>query len=838
MISMFRFFSFRFLIPLILLGCLAVLFLSVYLWSRASVPKHAGNLALSGFREQVSILRNRRGIPYIQADNEEDAYAALGFVHAQDRLWQMDSMRRLAAGRLSEILGPRGLPSDRMMRLFGFNHLVETQFQTLNASTRRILESYALGVNAWLRMRRQALPVEFAILDYAPEPWRPQDSLLWGKLMALQLSGNWRDELLRTRMLGQLPDHRVLSFWYPDRTPIDTVRIDTGQNQVAALPEIPDELLSLLPPLPSSPQGASNAWAVSGEFTESGRPLLANDPHLGFALPSTWYLARIETPSSARTGATVAGVPFLILGHNETVAWGMTATQSDLQDVFIERLSDDGQSYLDTTGRYLPFNTRQETIVIRGQADEVMTVRSTRRGPVISDLVGGIEGVVGADTVLSLAATFFDERDSTPDALAGMVTARNWRSFESALTLFHTPQVNIVYGDTGGTIAFAAPGSVPVRASGRGRFPVPGWLDAFAWTGRVPFQLLPRSINPSEGKLVSANNAIVADDYPYFLSDDWAPGYRATRIFQRLDALNPASLESLSDIQLDTVSEMARELMPLMTAFVPRDPEAAEALSRLAQWDGTMSKDAVEPLVFYAWLREVNRFLYADDLGNLFPRAFGLRPRFVRRVLMFEPEWCDDSKTVKTESCELLLESSLISALTKLKTMGKDGKPVRRWGDVHQATFRHPVLSGFPLVGQIWGERAIESAGGNYTINRAATRTANEEAPFADIHGPGFRAIYDFSDLSRSRFMIATGQSGNPFHENYDDMMPIWSAGHYVRLKNTQDLERENNISRLTLEPGPSAKDDKSVLDRLIPVLDHIMRKLGSFGRHLSPGSR
>jgi penicillin G amidase len=803
-------------------------------WSKATLPHTHGDVIVDGLHAPVSIYRDENAIPYIQADNADDAYAALGFVHAQDRLWQMETMRRLIKGRLAEILGLPALTSDRFMRLLGFSHLAQRQFKALQPATRRALSAYAQGVNSWISSHHQALPPEFALLSFEPELWKPEDSLLWGRLMAMRLSGNWRDELLRAKMLESLGDDQILNFWYPgsDSKSLALNDLDSRDPQLAAVGRTVMEILAMTPPLPSTPQGASNAWVVSGDHTDSGLPILANDPHLGLGLPSLWYLAHMETPAFVRTGATVPGVPFVILGHNNRVAWGFTATQSDQQDVFIERVSDDGEMYQSPDGTMVPFTRRQEAISIFGQADEVLTIRETGHGPVISDLVGEIRSVTGAGTVLTLSATFLLPTDTTPDALMGINAATNWSSFVSELESFQSPQVNLVYADTAGTVGFVSPGLVPIRNGGRGRFPVPGWNTQYAWNDFVSFDDLPRSVSPPEGQIVSANNRIVSDDYPYFISDDWAPPYRAKRIFQLLDAFAPLSVSDMEGIQRDSVSEMARELLPFMTALAPRNPKAAEAISRLARWDGSMSKNGVEPLVFYAWLRELNRAIYSDELDELFPQAFGLRPKFILNVLRDEHQWCDDITTQDTETCEQILEGALVRALSQLRTMGADGKPVRRWGEVHQAALRHPLFSQLPVISEFWGERRVPVDGGNYTVNRAATRTANSAAPYEDIHGAGFRAVYDLADLSQSSFVVSTGQSGNPLSEHYDDMLSRWAEGKYVKIDAGKLAVNTSDYAHLRLLVASTAgRPPATFMERMVPVSESIVHSVAGFLR-------
>lgn len=767
-------------------------------WLYTSLPNIDTTYRVAGVTAPIDIVRDAYGIPHIYAQSAGDAYFALGFVHAQDRLWQMEMMRRHARGRLAEVLGDRALASDRLMRVLGLARLAEAQYDALAPPLREALEAYAAGVNAWRQTHRWALPPEFLFLGFAPEPWRPSDSLLWGKVMAMRLSGNWQDELLRARLSHKLPADKAARLW-PERPP-DAVQ------QLSRLPGLLGDraladLAAALPPLAPVP-GASNAWVIAGTHTGSKKPILANDPHLSFTAPILWYLARVETPELTLVGATVPGVPFLVLGHNGHIAWGMTTTQADLQDLFVEQVEPGDESRYRTPDGARPFATRTEVIRVRGGADVSLTVRATRHGPVISDVATAAQGIAGAGKALALAATYLRDDDRTPEALFRLNRARTWEEFLDALKDFHAPVQNIHYADTAGNIGFVAPGRVPVRKSGQGWVPSPGWTGEADWIGWVPFEHLPKLLNPPEGRIVSANNKIVADDYPYFLSHDWAPGYRARRIHQILDEEKAQSLDNQARIQRDIVSLMAQELLPLMTDVKPAKELHAKVLIKMREWSGSMARRQPEPLIFSYWLRELNRALYADELGELFPRYFDLRPRFVAGVLRGDRAWCDDVTTPDPEDCPsrvvLALERA-VGALAKTR----DVPFVRwRWGDAHRARFAHPLFSGLPIVGG-YADLAIDSDGAEDTINRGASRVDDERAPFAAVHGPGMRAIYDLGNLAQSRFMIATGQSGNPLSPHYRDLLADWRDGRYLRLGLPRRALQAAAKGTLRLEPRP-----------------------------------
>ena len=774
-------------------------FVGGFFWLYTSLPIIEGTLEVSdGPVAPVEILRDKRTVPHIFADNEGDAYFALGFVHAQDRLWQMEMMRRLGAGRLAEVAGAKALASDRFMRTLGIQRLAEKQYAALHGDVQRALDAYAAGVNAWVGAASGAFPPEFTLTGFSPEPWRPTDSLLWGKLMALRLSGNWRDELLRARLAERLSGEQIAELWpdYPADGPISGKQAAAPWDGLAL-----DSLAAALPISSAGMGGASNGWAVAGTNTETGKPILANDPHLGFRVPVLWYLARIEAPGFEVTGATVPGVPFTILGHNRRIAWGMMSTQSDLQDLFVETVDpNDPGRYLTPDGPR-PFVTRTEVIGVRGAADVTLTVRETRHGPVISDAMAE-NGTAGGGKVLALAATFLADDDLTPQAIYRLNRAGGWHDFLAAMKDFHSPQQNFVYADVDGTIAFMAPGRVPVRRSGRGRVPSPGASGKADWTGFIPFDDLPMTRNPASGRIVNANNRIVGDDYPHYITDDWAAPYRARRIIERLDEGEPQTIESTARIQLDTLSLMARHLLPSLLAIEAPPAGAEQVLAKMRAWNGVMSRERAEPLIFIAWLRELNRGVYGDELGPLLADYWSLRPRFMAAVLGGRGTWCDDVRTPGREICPDMVAAALERALAQLTAKFGADMETWRWGAAHRASFPHSAFANLPVLGR-YTNLAIESGGGNYTVNRGASRVNDEKSPFSNVHGAGLRAVYDLADLSRSRFMIATGQSGNPMSPFYGDMLKGWRDGEALDLGGDRVATRRKAKGILMLIAAP-----------------------------------
>ena len=783
---------------IVVLGLVGVAGIGGFVWLRTSLPAIDGEIAVPGLGATVTVTRDRHGIPRIQADSLRDGWYGLGFVHAQDRLWQMEAMRRLGSGRLAEVVGPKALASDRFFRLLSLGRLAEAQVARLKPETREALDAYAAGVNGWLATRGGALPPTFLVLRFAPEAWRPADSLIWAKLMAMRLSGNWRDELLRARLSARLSEAQLSTLWpsYPDDGPITVARADEPGTDALL-----ERLAAALPDVVKAPGGMSNAWAVTGARTPSGRPLLANDPHLGLDTPILWYLARIHTPQWQGAGATVPGVPLVVLGHNGRIAWGITSTHSDQQDLFIERLDPaDPNRYLTPEGSRL-FSVRKETIRVRGEDDQILTVRESRHGPVLSDLVPVEKTVGGPGTVVALAAAYLDPEDRTPDATMGLNHARDWTSALAALESFHAPQQNITYADVDGNIGFVAPGRVPVRRSGRGWMPAPGWTGEADWIGHIPFDQLPRVLNPPSGVLVNANNRITPKDYPHFITDDWARPYRAQRIRDVIGAEAPHGPDDAQRLQMDAVSLMARDLMALLGEARPASAGGKRALQMLREWDGAMARDRPEPLLFTAWLRELNRRVYADELGSLMDDYWRLRPHVIKRIWDRDRAWCDDPRTLRAEGCEGLAAAALDRVVAE--GSGTHGPDLAswRWGQVHRFRLSHRILGQIPVIGGLL-DSFVETDGGQFTVNRGGMRVGRDKDPYAHVHGSGLRAVYDLADLSKSRFIIATGQSGNPLSAHFDDLAKKWSDGGMVTLDVLDDAEGVLRLVPSTSDTG------------------------------------
>ncbi len=765
---------------------------AIYILARLSLPAIDGEIKVAQtLAGPVDILRDRHAIPHIRANSRNDAAFGLGYAHAQDRLWQMEIQRRVAAGRLAELFGTPALNTDKFLRTLGIRRKAVTAFAALQPATQDTLQAYADGVNAFLANNSGPLPPEFIAFDVKPEPWTPADSLGWLKMMAWDLSGNWGSELARLGLSRRLSKQQIEEFYppYPGDGPVALADIGDLYREVAATLDI-ERLQKILPP--ERPEGiGSNNWVIHGKRTVTGQPLLANDPHLGLTSPAIWYFAHLMTPVGASIGATLPGVPGIVLGHNGRVAWGFTNTGPDTQDLYIERIDpNDPGRYLTPDGS-AAFVTRQEVIKLRGGSDIVLTVRETRHGPVISDVHDRAQRLIEPGYVLAFAWTALRDDDTTADSLLGLDSVTDWKSFNENLRRFVTPQQNIVYADREGNIGFVAPGLIPIRRPDndlKGLSPAPGWDARYDWTGFIPFDQLPRSYNPPQGMLVTANHKIVPDNYPFFITSEWAEPYRARRIENLLKERNVHSVESFKQLQGDTLSLMATDILPLMLAVppktAPRNAEVPGSHAMLATWDGNMTINRPEPLIFQAWYRELSRLVLADELGEAFQPLWRFRPVLMKNILSNrdgQARWCANVATGAATTCADLIAESLDRALDDLKTRFGSDLARWRWGDAHATRAPHRPFSNIPVLRRLF-EVSVPTPGDAFTINVGRSDMGNEADPFGNHHAASLRAIYDLADLNRSQFMHSTGQSGHVLSPHYRDFAAPWAAVDYIPM--------------------------------------------------------
>ena len=780
----------RLVIALFVLAALA----SAYLFYRA-MPATSGAERLPGLSADVRVWRDDYGVPHIFAASMDDAARALGYIHASERLYQMEIRRRVGQGRLAEILGAERLGVDKFIRTLGLYREAESSFAALSPWAQKRLEAYAEGVNAFLERHQDALPPEFLIIGDRLERWKPADTLVIGKLLSLQLSGNYKREALRARLRRKLGAEQAAWFFpaLPPGTPITTEPTIGAEHANADRAE--DEIGELT----GVARGASNEWVVAGSRTVTGKPILANDPHLELAAPILWYLARIVTPEGSVKGATVAGAPVVLLGQNDNIAWGFTTADTDTQDLFMETVdSADPKKYLTADGSE-PFGTREETIRVKNGADIKLVVRSTRHGPVLSDVSADLADVAGPGKAAALAFTGLSDRDTSFEAVMRLDAARNWGEFLDAMRLYQTPTQNIVYADVSGDIGFFSPGLVPLRKSGDGLAPVDGATGAFDWIGMIPFEELPQLHNPEAGFAFNANNANVPEGHQPTFGQDWEEAFRARRIQQFFDTIDKHSLETSTAMQADHLSLAAKNFMPFIATIVPSDERARQAQALLAHWDGVMDKDRVEPLIFVAFLKSLHRILIDEKSGMAMDELGPFAATTLISLMRDHPAWCGAPDRPDPD-CRNTLGRALDEGLTLL--VKRDGADMSqwRWGAEHEALLRHQVFSHVPLFSWM-SDLSVASSGSFYTLDRGGGFEADPDKPFARTHGPGFRGLYDLGDPAKSRFMITTGQSGHIFSRHYRDLVPLWNEVKSITLTGSEDDLKKAGARELILTP-------------------------------------
>jgi penicillin amidase len=779
-----------------------------YFQVHGALPPYSGHLEAQGLKAPVEIVRDRNAVPHIIAGSLEDAAFGLGYVHAQDRFWQMELMRRLGQGRLSELVPPRLIGSglidtDRTMRGLGLYRRAGESLNALSPAIRGTVEAYAAGVNAWLARDDPQYGLELTVIKllsggrYRPDPWRPADSLVWAKLMALSLDGNWRAELLRLRLARRLGEDGVKFLIGPP-----------GENRDATLSLVSevlkdidlDRLYDETDNIATRKREASNEWVVSGAHSVSGKPLLANDPHLGLSFPGTWYLARLVGPGFDIRGATSPGSPAVVLGHNGTIGWGFTTTNLDSQDLFVERVDPTDPNRYITPDGPRPFGVREETINVAWGDPVTMRVRETRHGPVVDDFIRRADNLVPQGHVLALQATALDGNDTSAEGFGRIGLAQNWDDFLNAARKIVSPMQNMVYADTEGNVGLIAPARVPIRRKGDGSMPVPGWTAEFDWAGFVPFDELPKVYNPPSGIIVNANARLVGDDYRHFISRDWAEPYRQRRANQLLREVERHPVYGMIVMQADNLTLDADDMLPILLKGAPRSPRAARVHALMSRWNRFMLASRPEPLIYTAWLWELQRGLLADELGaDLFEAMATPNVPLLMRIIREQPGWCDDGGTSKIETCEDQIALALDRALDWIAQSQGPDMEKWQWGVDHVAAHRHPLFDGVPLLRDLASVRFI-SDGGAQTLNRAQPSYRGSR-PFDSVHGAGYRAVYDFSDLDNSRFAMPLGQSGNMLSPWARNFVEGWRALKYIEISGTRAEVEHIATGIITLAP-------------------------------------
>ncbi len=850
----------------VVIALVAAVGVSAVITGRA-LPRTSGTIRIEGLHAPVSVIRDQAGIAQIYAADPHDLFLAQGYVHAQDRLWQMEFWRHISSGRLAELFGPSELATDRFIRTLGWRAAAERDLGALSGETRDALQAYADGVNAYLADHRGSLGLPFVVAGlkngsgglggYQPEPWTVLDSIAWQKVQAFNLGGNYAQEIFRLFADAKLGDPALTDQLNPPyaadmpvivpSTGAPTAAADTTGERAAVAGTTGADLaawrelvglgqhalalagLDRATGLVGSHGIGSNDWVVAPSKSATGRALLANDPHLGISMPSVWYMnglhCRDVSPACPYdvSGVSFPGSPLVILGHNARIAWGATNVGPDVEDLFIERVDPaDPGKYL-YRGQSIPFETRQETIRVAGGPDETITVRSTRHGPILNDVVDELKD---SSTLYALRWTATAAPDTTLQAFLEINRAGSWDDFRAALRSYVAPSQNFVYADVEGHIGYQVPGWIPVRADprDRGARPVPGWDGAHEWVDRIPYDALPRLFDPPSGLIVTANNAVVDRGNRYFISDEWDPGYRAKRITGLLGeaaAAGGVTTEAMRRIQLDTTILRAPLVTRHLSGVEPRTADGATVRSQIRAWDGRCELDRRGCSAYMAFEYRLLRGLFDDDLGDLARDYVGTPVAWQALIALLDrptDRWWDDRTTSdRVETAPEIIAAALDAAGRDLRAALGD-ESGWTWGRLHTATFREPTFGSSGIGPLEWyfdvGPLAVPGAAGAvnntyYRFSRAypdpsdpTSRPATDLRTIFEVTNlPSYRLTVDLGDLDGARIVQTTGQSGNPFDRHYGDLVTAWARGETVPLPFSRAAVEASAAATLTLAP-------------------------------------
>jgi penicillin G amidase len=770
-------------------------------YGRRRLAQIQGSQTLAGLAAPVEILRDRWGVPHIYAQAAPDLFFAQGFAHAQDRLFQMDLNRRTAKGTLSELFGPLALDTDRAARTFGFARLGAVDWERLVPDVRELVNAYTAGVNAFIQSSAKRLPIEYSLIRAKPKPWEAQDSMALCRLMIWQLSHAWYDEIVRARLIEAVGSERAaeLEVLYPRANPV-TLPQGIEFNRLS-----PDGSLSgARGPFLERGLG-SDEWAISGARTVTGKPYLCNDMHMVLSIPLLWYVNHLEAGALRVTGESVPGLPLVLCGHNDRLAWGMTLAYIDCEDLFVEQFDPQDASRYRYQDAWAQAEVIDEAIRVKGREQpHVEKVVITRHGPVISDAVG-VKGARIAVQSMALRPC---------PALEGwwkLQGARGWDDFVRAVRLIEAPQLSVAYADVEGNIGYWITGKVPVRAIGPAKVPAEGWTGEHEWTGEIPFEEMPHAFNPQKGFVVNCNNKIVPDDYPYYLGNIWMNGYRVRRLTEIIESCDKLSPVEFRAMQTDVTCLPAQELVGLLAGFTSADPDASLALERLRGWDGRLTPQSVPGAIYEAVRYALVRGLYEPTLGReltdvvlgkafnpvLFPdhEYYGNDTPAVLRMLQ------DPASTWVTQAGgrDALLERALREGVAWLRREYGADPQGWQWGKLHRLVLSHALGIQKPLD-KIFNRGPFPVGGDTDTPWQAAMSPGE---PYDNrLWAPSMRHIIDLSDLSRSEFVIPVGQSGQLGSPHYDDLIAPYLNGQYLPMLWTREQVEGALEGRLALNPA------------------------------------
>ncbi|MBD7907394.1 penicillin acylase family protein [Sporosarcina gallistercoris] len=754
------------LATLVAIAAAALIFINVYIGKSKAVIE--GNVQLSVLDDNVTVTRDENGVPHLDAKSDADLYRAQGYVHAQDRLFQMDLARRQASGRLSEVVGAKAIDTDKQFRTFSLRNAAEKSFDTYSDDAKQVLEWYTDGVNEFIEEVKDngKLSYEFKLLGYEPEPWTPIDSLTIGKYMAYDLGGKWTPQAMRHWALNEYSEEKAqeLFITYPENA--ESIMEANKKNPVQVTGQFDPGLL------PYEFNGSNN-WVVSGDKTKSGMPLLADDPHLGLSTPSIWHQIHLKSPEQNVSGVIFAGIPGIILGHNEKVAWGVTNVGPDVQDLYIEIPNPDDPTQFQYDDEWEQAEVRDETIRVKDEEDVPFEVIVTRHGPIITDVIYKDEK---PDAVFSMQWTALEPSNEL-EAIMDLNKADDWESFETALEAFSAPAQNFVFASTDGTIAFKANGKIPIRKKGDAQLPVPGNSSEYGWDGYVPYDELPTVVNPEEGFIATANNEVVDEKYPYHITKFWAQPYRYERIAEVLREGDDFTADDMMDLQMDQKNLHAGEFLDSLIGSIEkmdRKGSYKEILAQLKDWDQVDSVDAPQPLVFHKLMKQLPVAMFASDMPadvyEFMPGKPQLTDQFLRNAYNGDPStWVEEYGGV-----DQWVFDAFEKTMASLKEDYGDNYEKWQWGDFHQLVFPHPLSSASPVLARFLDPEKQPVGGSGITVQAASFKDDGSAN-----HGASWRFVADLDDLSKAYHIVGPGQSGHVKSQWFHDQADDWLRGDF-----------------------------------------------------------
>ncbi|MEK1889226.1 MAG: penicillin acylase family protein [Phyllobacterium sp.] len=803
------------LIPIALLASVLA-----YIWFARSVTPATGEATLAGLSAPVSITRDGNAVPHISGSSVEDVLTALGFVHAQERLWQMEMNRVAGQGRLSEIFGDKTVSTDRFIRSISLYESAESSVAALDAEDRGKIDAYVRGINAFIESAPPSFgskySPEFVILGHAPEKWTAADVIVTLNLMSVSLGANIDDEVLRLKFarLG-MSDAEITDLEPPvagdTPPPLPDLRQILGLSSgtlKAGASDFERRYASLNDVMST---GASNNWVVGGARTATGKPILANDPHLGLSAPGIWYLAHLQVKGKDGAvknlvGVTLPGAPLVLLGRNDRLGWGFTNTGSDVQDLFVERINPANPNEYQTPQGFRPFDKKRVDIKVKGGSNVSFDRLVTRHGPVLPADYRGLDHYMPDGTVAALSWTALAGDDKTISAGLRLWDFATVSDFQNGMQDFITPMQSIVIADVDGSIGMIAPGRVPVRDPANqimGRAPSPGWDAIYDWKGFIPYGELPRVNNPAENVLATANTKIVDANYPHFLTFDWDEPWRLERIKTLVYGANQQTLETNRKVQGDVHSNGYAALLPVMLQAIKDRPDVDQGVvTQLSGWNFVEDRTRTEPLLFNAWLRIAIKRILEDDLGDALPSYWQAHITAMLRWLGPSParDWCDDRRTPEKESCGDILALSLQDAVRDLETrLGSDRKSWT-WGVLHYAYGAHRPFSQVSPLERLFNI-TVPASGGAFTLDRGKSSYGDEINPYRVTHGTSYRGLFDLADLDRSTYIQTTGQSGNVFSSNYRDFAEKWANTEAITIPTDEAVYQDGLLGIWRLKP-------------------------------------